>query len=72
MADLDTREKRASSIAISLYSMGPSVQAGSAGIDLEDRQIIGYGYSGIAAGEPVAAVAIVGDYPVRRHRRRKR
>ncbi len=53
MANLDTREKRASSVAISLYSMGPSVQAGSAGLDLEDRQIVGYGYSAIAASAAV-------------------
>ncbi len=72
MANLDTREKRASSIAISLYSMGPSVQAGSAGLDTEDRQIVGYGYSGIAAGAAVAVVAVADYYPVRRHRRRKR
>ena len=47
---IDTREKRASVVAISLYSMGPSIQAGSAGLDDEDRQIAGYGYSGIAVG----------------------
>lgn len=34
--------------------MGPSVQADGA-IDTEDRQIIGYGYSGIAAAAPAAA-----------------
>lgn len=49
MANLDTREKRASSVAISLYPMAPSVQAGSAGLDDEDRQIAGYGYSAISA-----------------------
>jgi len=54
MANLDTREKRASSVAISLYSMGPSIQAGSAGLDSEDRQIVGYGYSAIAAASPSA------------------
>ncbi len=56
MANLDTREKRASSVAISLYSMCPSIQAGSSGLDNEDRQMVGYGYSAIAAG-----VAVVTD-----------
>ena len=51
---VDTLEKRASIIALSLYSMGPSVQADGT-IDTEDRQIIGYGYSGIAADAPAAA-----------------
>jgi hypothetical protein len=50
MPDLDTREKRASAIAIALYPAGPSVQPDGAGLDDEDRQIAGYGYSGIAAG----------------------
>ncbi len=54
MANLDTREKRASSVAISLYSMGPPIQAGSAGLDDEDRQIAGYGYSAISASGAVA------------------
>lgn len=44
---IDTREKRASVVTISLYPMGPSIQAGDSGIDLEDRQMVGYGYSGI-------------------------
>ncbi len=57
MANLDTREKRASSIAICLYSMGPSIQAGFSGLDSEDRQMAGYGYSAIAASGAVAVEA---------------
>lgn len=56
MANLDTREKRASSIAISLYPATPSIQAGSSGLDDEDRQMAGYGYSAISASA-VAAIA---------------
>ena len=60
MANLDTREKRASSVAISFYSMGPSIQAGSSGLDAEDRQIVGYGYSAIAVAAPAAAPDVSG------------
>jgi len=44
---IDTLERRASTIAVSFYAMSPSVQADGA-IDLEDRRLAGYGYSGIA------------------------
>lgn len=57
MANLDTREKRASSIAISLYPMAPSIQAGSSGLDDEDRQMAGYGYSAISTSTAVAPPA---------------
>ena len=57
MANLDTREKRASAITISLYPAGPSIQAGASGLDDEDRQIAGYGYSAIAAASPGGAIA---------------
>jgi len=46
---IDSREKRQSIVAISLYSMGPSVTA-NAGQDQEWRQEAGYSYSGILAG----------------------
>ena len=52
---IDTLEKRASTIAVSFYCMSPSVQADGT-IDLEDRQIAGYGYSGIAADAPFVFV----------------
>lgn len=54
---LDTREGRASSIAISFYPATPSIQAGSAGLDDEDRQIAGYGYAKIDVGDPPAPTA---------------
>lgn len=51
MADLDTTSKRRSSIAISLYSMAPSVLPDGT-IGDADRQVAGYGYFGIAVGAP--------------------
>ena len=51
---IDSRTKRASTIATSFYSLGPSVQP-SGTFDAEQRRVVGYGYSGIAAGAPAAA-----------------
>ncbi len=46
---IDTKEKRASIVAISFYPMGPSATP-NVSQDQEWRQIAGYGYSGILAG----------------------
>ena len=54
---IDNEEKRRSTVAISLYDMGPSVTPNSSP-DLEWRQQVGYGYSGVAAGAPPAISSI--------------
>jgi len=54
---IDTAEKRASTIAINLYSMGPSVTPNSSK-DQEWREQAGYGYSGIAATDVIAVTFI--------------
>jgi len=48
---IDTREKRASIIAICCYPMAGSVTS-NASPDAEWRQEAGYGYAGIAAASP--------------------
>ncbi len=50
---IDTEKKRASTVALSLYCMGPSVRP-DGGLDAGDRQVVGYGYIGITP--TVAAV----------------
>jgi len=45
---IDTREKRASVVGVGSVWSPPSVQAGTAGLDAEDRQIVGWSYAGIA------------------------
>lgn len=52
---IDSREKRQSVIAISHYMVGPTVTPNSSK-DAEWRQEVGYGYPGIAAGEPAPDV----------------
>ena len=52
MADLDTAEKRRSSVGIHLYASGPGVTPNAAQ-DKEWRQEAGYGYMGITVGEDV-------------------
>lgn len=51
---IDDEEKRRSTVAISLYAMAPSVTP-NASKDLEWRQQVGYGYSGIASGAPATS-----------------
>ncbi len=54
---IDDREKRQSVVAVSFYYYAPSVTPNSSK-DQEWRQQAGYGYSGIAVGEPSAADTI--------------
>ena len=53
MANLDTKAKRASSIAISFQSPGPGHAFATNGLSAAERQVAGYGYFGIAADAPV-------------------
>ena len=48
---IDTERKRKSVVAISLYAIGPTIVA-DATLGSEDRQVVGYGYYGIAAEIP--------------------
>jgi len=57
---IDNERKRRSLIAISLYSMGPSVVPDGT-IVQGDRQTIGYGYYGIAAQSTAARVFKIVD-----------
>lgn len=59
MPDLDDREKRASSLSISLYPAGGGI-TNNATQDQEWRQEAGYGYPGILAGAPSTIVHRVG------------
>lgn len=59
MANLDSREKRASSVAINLYPAGPGNAFGTNGMSTPERQVAGYGYYGIAAEVSTTTAAIV-------------
>lgn len=54
---IDTREKRASTVAVSLYPLGPSVTPNS-DKDQEWRQQAGYGYSGILVSAITGSVTL--------------
>lgn len=56
---IDSAEKRRA-VANIHHRVGPGITPNAAK-DAEWRQQAGYGYSGIAAGEPVAATSIPGS-----------
>lgn len=57
MANLDTKAKRASSVAINHMPMGPGHAFATNGLSNAERQVVGYGYFGIAAAAAVTAVS---------------
>ena len=57
MANLDTKAKRASSVAISHYPMGPGHAFATNGLSTAERQVVGYGYFGILAAAAAAGVS---------------
>jgi len=57
---IDSSKKRKSIAAISLLAVGPVVVPDST-IDQADRQVVGYSYSGIAAGEAATATYVCVD-----------
>lgn len=52
---IDTAEKRRAAAGIAAHPLGPAVTP-TVGKDQEWRQLVGWGYSGILAGEPVIII----------------
>ncbi len=69
---VDTTEKRMSMLNFGGNGVVFLLPETDGSIDADDRFHLMDLYSGITPDAPVAVVAVVGDYPVRRHRRRKR